>query len=45
MHFIAAVIVDEPKLSLVEEALEPYREDYTDDCTSKYKKFHSVYGS
>ena len=43
MHFIAAVIVDEPKLSLVEEALEPYQEDYTDDCPSKYKKFHSVY--
>lgn len=43
MHLIAAVIVDEPKLSLVEEALEPYREDYTDACTSKYKKFHSVY--
>lgn len=43
MHFITAVIVDEPKLSLVEEALEPYKEDYTDDCPSKYKKFHSVY--
>lgn len=43
MHFITAVIVDEPKLSLVEEALEPYQEDYTDDCPSKYKKFHSVY--
>ena len=43
MHFITAVIVDEPKLSLVEEALEPYREDYTDACNNKYKKFHSVY--
>lgn len=43
MHFITAVIVDEPKLSLVKEALEPFREDYTDECTSKYKKFHSVY--
>lgn len=43
MHFITAVIVDEPKLSLVKEALEPYQEDYTDDCPSKYKKFHSVY--
>ena len=43
MHFITAVIVDEPKLSLVKEALEPFQEDYTDECTSKYKKFHSVY--
>ena len=43
MHFITTVIVDEPKLSLVKEALEPFQEDYIDDCPGKYKKFHSVY--